>query len=117
MFGLFGKPGNRLYELSVPITRGAATTLVSDVDSDRVVCYAFAPNEEAARELTLHKIQTSRCVVHAGWQVREVDASKWSSYSKTRWPRSAQTLPNQTDVAGLVKNGGFFFGPPNPRTG
>jgi hypothetical protein len=117
MFGFLKKSGNHLYEFVVPVTKGAACRLNIDWELGKVVCYAAGSDEDSAKQVAIQQLQIARCVVEAGWQVREVDPKVWGAYIKTRWPRSAPTLPNQEHVTSMMKQGGFFFGPPNPNNG
>jgi len=111
MFGLSKKSRNRLFEFTVPVTPGAASTLPVDPNCGRVVCYAAGIDEDKAKQVAILKFHLSRCVVNAGWQVREVDPKSWAHYAKTRWPRSAGSMPSQEQVMVVVEKGGFFFAP------
>jgi hypothetical protein len=110
MLGLFKKPSNRLYELTVPINRGVACNLPINANPNVVVCYAAALNETQARELTIKRLEEGRCTIQAGWRVLEVDPKTWSKYIKTRWLRSHQKMPTQEAIDMLMKRGGFFYG-------
>lgn len=116
MLGLLKKPTAKLFELTVPVTAGAAATVRVNPDAGYVVCYAAAPNEDKAREETITRLHMHRCVPNAGWKVRTLDHKTWSTYAKTRWPRSVQELPSQSDIETIISRGGFFFGP-DPLTG
>lgn len=116
MFGLL-KKGNHLFEFVVPVTKGAACRLNIDWDFGKVVCYAAGPDEDSAKQVAIQQLQIARCTVEPGWQVREVDPKTWGAYVKTRWPRSAPSMPDQDRITSLMKQGGFFYGPPNPNNG
>jgi len=116
MFGLF-KKSNRLFEFVVPVQKGVACRLNIDWNEGKVVCYATGPDEDKAKQKAIDQLVIARCVVEPGWQVREVDPNNWGSYIKTRWPRSAPSLPQQQYVSSIMKQGGFFYGPGNPQNG
>lgn len=116
MFGIL-KKGNHLFEFVVPVTKGAACRLNIDWDFGKVVCYAAGSDEDAAKQVAIQQLQIARCVVEPGWQVREVDPKSWPTYVKTRWPRSAPSMPGQDHVANMIKHGGFFYGPARPQNG
>jgi len=117
MLGLLKRSGNRLFEFVVPVTIGAATDVAVADGAQSVVCYAAAPDEDKAKQVAITHLHMRRCVTHAGWKVRVVDHSNWDQYARTRWPRSAPTLPNKHQVSTILQQGGFFFGPANPNKG
>ena len=117
MLSLLKKPTAKLFEFVVPVTAGAASTVRVNPEAGYVVCYATGATEDKAKQETIAKLALHRCVPHAGWRCREVDPKTWATYSKSRWPRTVQTLPNQAEVKSLVQRGGFFFGPADPLNG
>lgn len=117
MLNLFNRTKNKLFEFIVPVTKGAACTISIDPEDGRIACYTAAADEDKARDLTVMKLQIARCIIHAGWQSREVDFNSWEAYKKTRWPRSYETLPSNNQVMDIVKNGGFFVAPVSIKNG